>query len=62
MVTPPTLIVTLFQSRLYVFYNVLILTFVIAILLLLRGVGVVGVAVALLQPLWMLGEGVEGVD
>jgi hypothetical protein len=35
---------------------------VIAILLLLRGVGVVGVAVALLQPLWMLGEGVEGVD
>ena len=34
MATPPTLIAMLFQSRLYVFYDVLILTLAIAIILL----------------------------
>ena len=41
------------------FYDVLILTVAIAMILLLR---VAGVTVALLQPLRELGEGVEGVD
>jgi hypothetical protein len=59
MATPPTPIATLFQSRLYVFYDVLILTLAIAMILLPC---VAGVAVALLRPLRKLGEGVEGVD
>jgi hypothetical protein len=59
MATLPTPTATLFQSRLYVFYDVLILTLAIAMTLLPR---VAGVVVALLQPLRKLGEGVEGVD
>ena len=59
MATSPTPIATLFQSRLYIFYDVLILTLAIAMTLLPR---VAGVIVALLGPLRKLGEGVEGVD
>ena len=58
MANPPTPIASLLQSRLYVFYDVLILALAIAMILLPR---VAGVAVALIRPLRKPGEGVVGV-